>query len=578
MNGVAAILYAVASAVLAGIALAYACGGLDPMLAWAALGIGVAVGACSLRGRKTLPQPVLGGWEWAAIALFALISLRAFLWLVFTDGDEIKVLSPNNLGDLSLHLTYIRHLASGVPFWPDNPIFTGGKLTYPVGIDLLDALLALIGVDVLRGLVWVGLAGAALTGAALWRWGRAFTLLGFLCNGGVLGFQVFVEWDFRDFQAEAAWKSIPLALLVTQRGLLFALPAGLLLLSSWRSRHFGAGDAWRLPLWGEVLLYASMPVFHLHSFIFLSFVLGCWFLIHEPSRKRLLIFVGAALAPATLLTLLVTGMLKGASVIGWKPGWMQEEPGPVEFVKFWFTNFGLLPVAVAALCWMLWRRGLPRWASAMTFPALLMFLICCFVKFAPWEWDNTKIMLWSYLAVLPFIWEFLLAQRPLWMRALAIFALYWSGFASLLGGIDQTHSGHEIAFRSDLDAVGAAVRGIPVSERFVGCPTYNHPLLLVGRKMAMGYTGHAWSHGLPWGEAARQVDELMGGADEWRILAADLDVRYLFWGREEVAKYPASTQPWKSASTRVAAGEWGEIYDLKTPPSPILEEDAEPAQ
>ena len=44
-------------------------------------------------------------------SIFALVSLRAFLWLVFVEGDTIKVLSPNNLGDLALHLTYIRYLA-----------------------------------------------------------------------------------------------------------------------------------------------------------------------------------------------------------------------------------------------------------------------------------------------------------------------------------------------------------------------------------------------------------------------------------------------------------------------------------
>jgi len=62
-------------------------------------------------------------------------------------GDAIKVLSPNNLGDLSLHLTYIRYLANGAAFWPDNPIFASGPLTYPVGIDLFDSLLKLIGVE-----------------------------------------------------------------------------------------------------------------------------------------------------------------------------------------------------------------------------------------------------------------------------------------------------------------------------------------------------------------------------------------------------------------------------------------------
>ena len=48
----------------------------------------------------------------------------------------------------------------------------------------------------------------------------------------------------------------------------------------------------------------------------------------------------------------------------------------------------------------------------MVFPALAVFVICCFVKFAPWEWDNTKLMIWSYLAILPFLWSELMAHWP----------------------------------------------------------------------------------------------------------------------------------------------------------------------
>ena len=66
--------------------------------------------------RTTKPNPRLrlGFWDWLMLAVFALSSLRAFLWVVYSRGDEICVLSPNNLGDLSLHLNLIRYLASGV--------------------------------------------------------------------------------------------------------------------------------------------------------------------------------------------------------------------------------------------------------------------------------------------------------------------------------------------------------------------------------------------------------------------------------------------------------------------------------
>ncbi len=579
MRLAASLLYGVATSVLSGLALAFASGGLRPVLAWAALAAGVFVKLLTLgtRWKRSSPSARPDAWEWGAIVLFTLFTLRAFLWLVVTDGDVIAVLSPNNLGDLSLHLTYIRHLASGVPFWPENPIFSGGPLVYPVGVDLLNALLLLAGVDALRGLVWVGLLGAALTGAALWRWGRGFALLGFLANGGLMGFVFFATGEFADFQTELAWKSLPLALLVTQRGLLFALPAGLLLLTSWRSRYFGGDVRDRLPWLGEWLLYASLPIFHLHTFFFLSLLLATWFALIPAARRGLAGLVGAAFAPATALTLLVTGMLRGASVIGWKAGWMWDDapwvewcaahvPGPPTTnaaLLFWPVNFGILPVLLAILCWRI-RRDVA--ARAFVVPALGIFLLCCFVKFAPWEWDNTKIMLWSYLAVLPFLWEALIARWSFPARLVTCFVLFWSGFASLLGGLDATHTGYEIARRSELDGVQQAVRNLRPELRFAGYPTYNHPLLLAGRKLALGYPGHLWSHGLPYQAAEPKLEALMNGAPSWRAEAKALEVRYVFFGPREIEHYPDSEQPWKQESRLIAVGEWGEIYDLVQPP------------
>lgn len=586
MNFVAALLCAMSSSALLAVALAFLRGGLSPLIACAALGFGALVAGGTLwrSRREDFPMKPPGGWEWAAIVAFALVSARMFLWVVFRDANSIKVISPNNLGDLSLHLTYIHFLASGVPFWPDNPIFFGGKLTYPIGTDLFNSLLALAGVDVLRGLVWTGLAGSAMTGVALWRWGRGFALLGFLANGGLFGFALFSTGELADFQSAHAWKSIALALLATQRGLLFALPAGLALLCSWRTRWFAPdGDGWKLSRPGELLLYAAMPLFHLHTFLFLSLMLGAWFVLHAPARRGLAQFVGAALVPASALVLLVTGGLHGASVLGFKAGWMWDDKDFVEWcaahfagsarlhaaVLFWPMNFGVLPILVVMLCVAVWRERRGGWPAAVVFPALGAFGLCCFVKFAPWEWDNTKIMVWSYLAVLPFLWTHLLARWPVWARAAACFALFFSGFVSTLGGIDASHRGHEIASREELDNVAAAVRAIPVAERFVGAPTYNHPLLLCGRKMALGYTGHVASHGLAWQQPSVNVDALLMGAENWRDLAAQLHCRYLFWGRCEQAAYPESTEPWKESATLVALGDWGEIYDLQTARQPV---------
>jgi hypothetical protein len=71
-------------------------------------------------------------WFWAVAVCFAVFAVRSFVWLLYIDGSELKIQSPNNLGDLSLHLTLIKNFANGVALWPDNPIFVFSKLRYPI--------------------------------------------------------------------------------------------------------------------------------------------------------------------------------------------------------------------------------------------------------------------------------------------------------------------------------------------------------------------------------------------------------------------------------------------------------------
>ena len=113
------------------------------------------------------------------MSFFAIFAVRSFCNVFFIDGNELKIQSPNNLGDLSLHITYINNFASGVPLWPENPIYVFSKLRYPAGVDLFNSLLLCLGIDVIRGLVWVGLLACAALCYALYRWGGTFTIAGF---------------------------------------------------------------------------------------------------------------------------------------------------------------------------------------------------------------------------------------------------------------------------------------------------------------------------------------------------------------------------------------------------------------
>src|SRR4029453_13901103 len=95
-------------------------------------------------------------------------------------------------------------------------------------------------------LVWVGLLASLAIFYGFYRWGGTFAVAGFLFNGGIAGFQFLKTFKFLDYQGTAAdiahkpiaWKSIALSMLVTQRGWLYAIPAGLVLLWQWRERFF----------------------------------------------------------------------------------------------------------------------------------------------------------------------------------------------------------------------------------------------------------------------------------------------------------------------------------------------------
>jgi hypothetical protein len=584
------------AATVCGLLIGMLAGGLSAPVAFIALMLAAVFASAAYAQTNDANSP-LGGEQtqgryrnlitWILAAIFAIFALRSFIWLIYVDGAELKIQSPVNLGDLGLHLTHIQFFANGVRLWPSNPIYVGSDhLRYPAGIDLFNALLLKIDISLIPGLVWVGLLASIAAFYAFYRWGGAFAVAGFLFNGGIAGFLFLRNFTVADYQDvnHVAWKSIPLTMFVTQRGLLYAIPAGLILLWHWREKYSaddGQDRRGPLPFWLELSFYATMPLFHIHTFMALSILLVCLFIAGGPQmRSHLLKLVLSALVPATFFVGLITDYFQAKSVIEFHWGWAQREGEfAMPFFRFWFFNFGILVPLVLTLVglfgYRVWKEGF-RWDRkqpeqiAFVFGASAIFLFTFFVKTAPWIWDNLKIMVWAYFIVLPYLWRDLIMQWERPIRWAVCFALFASGFVSLLGGLAAGRGGFGFAQRGEVDAIAAAVHEMPIEARFAAWPTYNHPLLLNGRKVVMGYPGHLWTQGFDdYGKTNDLLGRLMQGANDWRDLAQKLHVRYIFWGREEKANYQSSMRPWEKTAALAATGTWGAIYDLEqTQPKP----------
>lgn len=579
MRFAAALTVAAACVVALGIAMTFAFGGLTFAAALIALGGSVLAGGVAFaqmrppeRGDRIHPA------EWLVIAAFILASLRAFLWLLYRDGDKLMILSPNNLGDISLHLDFIRYFASGIPFWPDNPIFASEPLRYPLGADFFNSVLLVAGVPVEQGLVWVGLSGCALTAMALWRWGRGFAMAAFLFGGGLAGFMFVRHWltgsgdeSLTNPEAQLAWKNLFLALFVTQRALLFALPAGLFLLDDWRSRFVRESPP-LLPAWASLALYATLPLFSLHSFFYLSIALAGMFCFAASRNARFgaLTFVGLAFLPATICVFLVTAGFGTTGGLHILPGWLQADAIPKGAtsdaqkiwaqVWFWPENFGFYLVLWAGLAVIAIIRG-PRETRAIVLPATFMFLLCAFVSFAVWPWDNTKILIWAWLAVAPCLWTDLIRPLHVAGRAVVCVVLFFSGALFLVTGLDGRH-GYVLTKQSLVDTTASAVRDLDPNATIACAPEYAHPLILLGRKIAVGYDGHLWSHGIDYGESMKALGHLIDADPGWENAARKLGADYLYWGRPERQRYPASAHAWRSLPV-AARGDGFVIYDLR---------------
>jgi len=157
--------------------------------------------------------------------LFA--ALQHFLYLLYYDRNSINTLHAYNFGDLSMHLQYIRYIAHGAHFWPDNPEFAGDLLRYPIGMDLYNALWENIGVPADSHLFLAGIIMTVVTISLLHKWMGWLGVGAFFLNGGLANWQSILEKRLYDFQDTVAWKNFFLSLWITQRGFLFAIPAGI---------------------------------------------------------------------------------------------------------------------------------------------------------------------------------------------------------------------------------------------------------------------------------------------------------------------------------------------------------------
>lgn len=572
--------------------LAMIFGGLSPLIAFVSLAVSFLRATRftkamqnSLEWRATEAEKPWNSIDFALVIFIMFAGWKHFGWLLANIPGpipSISTLSATNYGDLPLHINFIRALANGIDFMPMNPIFALEPLRYPFGPDLYNALWESIGVQTSGHLFVTGLCATFASIVLLRELGGAWAVAAFFLAGGSAA---------ADTASSIDWKSFFLAIWITQRGMLFALPIGITLLLYLRGHLSGATRLPRKAVSGMGRMWAVFPLFHAHSFVVVSLLLFAltWrdFGIRRTKEflKRFFIENRAlawAIIPATLLIRHTSADFSKASILHLRPFWLMPEGATFFEGVAWFgKNFGLPVSALLIIGWIsvfaqkywMGKEGKQTERSHLDEVLILLsfFTFFLFVMLAPWEWDNIKALLWPWLLLfavlgrsirrlsnlkLTFLWTLLtwVGIGCAFSPGIAVLAQSWNNpqeKSTTVWTVEQTINGEAVLARISKKAV------------FAAAPTPVHVLAYFGRLRALGYPGHLWSHAIEYRTAEAQLDRLMTGTEGWVEAAKSLKVSHIYWGPEERARWGSQEKSWQSKLPLVAKAGDHEVYEVK---------------
>lgn len=547
-------------------ALASIFGGLSTWIAAVSLLVGWWIGR-SHADRLVAREPRLAlkafskGEPGAIEALLGLLILyacvRHFAWLLFPHDGKWMTLSANNFGDLPLHINYIRSIAEGASFPIANPSFASETLRYPFGPDLYSALWESVGLPLRSHLFLVGVAASVVTLVVLRWFGGWWAMGAFFLSGGLAG--LLKSKAGTDPQSLVDWKNLLLSVFITQRGLLFALPAGLLLIDLWRRHVSGERVLDRKLQFTFGLVWGLLPLFHAHAFIAVSIVMLGLTLIEKRTKFVSALFASraffVALIPAFYFVWRTTDGFKKASVSRWDGWWTSKSEEALSFLVLNFGFWLLVPIATVFAIQVFFPEPERRRLRSRFALAFGLFALWFNWMLAPWAWDNIKLLIFPYLMLAQLAYETIDWKLPRFSRYPIAFLLFGSGFSAIALSLGTPSvKGLAIYQDRDLNFAAGALQAAPEKDAvFLAAATHEHPLTYFGRFRVMGYEGHLWSHGIESAGVRTKAEAIFSGSPDWLKHARDLGVDYIYWGVPEKAKYGERPhRPWMTELVNVS--------------------------
>lgn len=539
-------------------------------------------------------------------SFFTTIFWCLFSRTIILKKDGLYVGLTNNYGDLPLHMAYITSFVWGNNIPPQDPSFAGEKLVYPFLADFLSAIFLKLGLNFKEMLFIPGLLLTVAFYGILYyftyrltkkRLAAIISPFIFFFAGGFGFFYFFQDlintshslWSFlmhlpRDYtkieRLNYHWITPLTCLNVPQRAFLFGFPITMLIFSLLYTgiEH----KKWREFLFAGILA-GTLPFFHSHSFLAMLMVTIPLGLIFWDWRKWFLFFM-----PAFILSLpqvlYLSGHVGGGSFFKSSFGWMG---GKENFLWFWLKNTGLFwPIVIGGFAVIFFRANgrSPLRLGFFVLPFLILFLLPNLVLFAPWNWDNIKILIYWFLGTIP-IATFAMVRlyentRYKILSRVGFFIILF--FLTFAGSIDVFKyaiapvTGWKEFSTEEMELARRISAETPADTIFLNAPIHNHLVFLSGRKSLMGFPGHVWSHG--YNDAFKReqdIRKMLKGNPDATSLIDKYKLNYVTIGPHE-KHFGANKDFFDTHYTPIITTKNYTIYDLNKKQEPLASAVREP--
>ena len=491
----------------------------------------------------------------------------------------------NTWSDWSFHASYTTTFVYGHNLPPQNPIFSGTPFRYTFAPDFASALLVAGGWSIPAALAWPSWAMTVLALSGLILWSRRLTgaiaagviAVTLTLLGGGLGFWFFFgdaahlglintllhiprTYDRFDPPVNIQWYNPILSYYLPQRSFVFGaaiVMAVLLLLTppllrtpffQWRETITTITRSWRhwtVKREAVAFLVAGgltgvLPLFHVHSLVVLGIVTVSWALLFPRPAWLGFFAVMAVLAVPRLLMAVPgdAGAPPEHQYPRWLIGWVSGTDWPP---WFWIKNTGLFwPLLLAALLTPLALRGRTRLLIA---PFSLVFLVANLIKFQPWDWDNSKLLVFWYMASAVSVGAVLVRLARAHVAGALIAAAIWlslvaAGALSLMQYLPPQGPAFVWFTTEEVQLAEQVRQQTPPKSVFVTGEQPNNPIAdLAGRSVLMSYPGWLWSYGINYTQREADLARIYNGGPQALDLLRHYHADYVVIGPSETSVF-----------------------------------------